>query len=271
MKNIVLDASLCNGCYSCQFACKDEHCGNDWSPIAAEQPMTGHFWARMEEYERGKCPEVKVQYTLHMCGQCDECPLLEAAPDAVYRRDDGMIIIDTDKARGRKDLVELCPQHMVYWNEALELPQKCTGCAHLMDAGWSKPRCVEICPTEALRIVDTEDLPEGAEVLPGMEGLGSHYYVVNVPRKWVYGCFVDREKNEVIIDATATLTDGDGNEIATLKTDDFGEFRFRDLDDKYYEVTLSADGYDDMTLAADTTNGDVVLGDVFAASAHQFG
>ena len=35
MKRIVFDASLCNGCYGCQFACKDEHCGNDWRPIAS--------------------------------------------------------------------------------------------------------------------------------------------------------------------------------------------------------------------------------------------
>ena len=44
MKTILFDASLCNGCYGCQMACKDEHCGNDWSPIAAEQPLTGQFW-----------------------------------------------------------------------------------------------------------------------------------------------------------------------------------------------------------------------------------
>lgn len=47
MKAILFDASLCNGCYGCQMACKDEHCGNSWLPIAAEQPMTG-------EYVRGK-------------------------------------------------------------------------------------------------------------------------------------------------------------------------------------------------------------------------
>ena len=45
MKTILFDATLCNGCYGCQMACKDEHCGNDWSPIAAEQPMTGQFWS----------------------------------------------------------------------------------------------------------------------------------------------------------------------------------------------------------------------------------
>ena len=59
MKTILFDASLCNGCYGCQMACKDEHCGNDWSPIAAEQPTSGQFWCKVNQETRGKVPEVK--------------------------------------------------------------------------------------------------------------------------------------------------------------------------------------------------------------------
>ena len=33
MKVFVIDEQKCNGCHNCQIACKDEHCGNDWSPI----------------------------------------------------------------------------------------------------------------------------------------------------------------------------------------------------------------------------------------------
>ena len=56
MKVIKFDANRCNGCYNCQIACKDEHCGNDWSPIAKPQPDTGSFWCRVEERERGSVP-----------------------------------------------------------------------------------------------------------------------------------------------------------------------------------------------------------------------
>ena len=31
-KVFVIDVGICNGCYSCQIACKDEHVGNDWTP-----------------------------------------------------------------------------------------------------------------------------------------------------------------------------------------------------------------------------------------------
>ncbi|MFH0915517.1 MAG: oxidoreductase, partial [bacterium] len=43
-KVMVIDLSICNGCHNCQVACKDEHVGNDWSPIARPQPDTGQFW-----------------------------------------------------------------------------------------------------------------------------------------------------------------------------------------------------------------------------------
>ena len=33
MKVFVIDVAICNGCYNCQIACKDEHVGNDWTPM----------------------------------------------------------------------------------------------------------------------------------------------------------------------------------------------------------------------------------------------
>ena len=49
---MVIDVSRCIGCYDCQIACKEEHCGNDFPPIAMSQPKMGHFWIRMVEKER---------------------------------------------------------------------------------------------------------------------------------------------------------------------------------------------------------------------------
>ena len=152
MKVILFDASLCNGCYGCQMACKDEHCGNDWSPIAAEQPVTNQFWCRVDQKTRGKVPEVKVQYIPRFCDS-DEA-LLRKAPDCVYKRDDGIVIIDPEKSKGRKDLADEFDG--VYWNEELEIPQKCTMCAHLIDKG-EKPACVKHCPGQARKFGDLDD------------------------------------------------------------------------------------------------------------------
>ena len=46
-KIFLIDVGKCTGCYNCQLACKDEHCENDWTPYAAPQPLTGHFWCRV--------------------------------------------------------------------------------------------------------------------------------------------------------------------------------------------------------------------------------
>ena len=39
MKAFVIDISICNGCYCCQIACKDEHVGNDWTPMPNPSPI----------------------------------------------------------------------------------------------------------------------------------------------------------------------------------------------------------------------------------------
>jgi Fe-S-cluster-containing dehydrogenase component len=53
MKVFAFDLSICNGCYCCQVACKDEHGANDWMPYAKPQPDTGQFWVKVQENVRG--------------------------------------------------------------------------------------------------------------------------------------------------------------------------------------------------------------------------
>jgi Fe-S-cluster-containing dehydrogenase component len=94
--------------------------------------MSGHFWMRIGETERGQYPMVKVAYTAIPCQHCDNPPCVGAGQNgAVYRREDGIVIIDPQKAKGQKDIVASCPYRVIYWNEELSLPQKCTLCAHL--------------------------------------------------------------------------------------------------------------------------------------------
>ena len=158
-KVFVYDHDKCNGCRNCQLACKDEHVDNEWAPWAKPQPDTGQFWTRVEERVRGQVPKVRVSYTVRMCQHCGDAPCMAAAPEAVYRRPDGLVIVDPEKAHGLRELVEACPYGAIYYNEELDIPQKCTGCAHLVDAG-ELPHCVDVCPHEALRFGDEEDFAE---------------------------------------------------------------------------------------------------------------
>jgi Fe-S-cluster-containing dehydrogenase component len=75
---------------------------------------------------------------------------------------DGIVIIDPVKAKGQKAIVNSCPYRVIFWNAELEIPQKCTLCAHRLDEGEKQPRCVEACPTGALVFGDLDD--PGSEI-----------------------------------------------------------------------------------------------------------
>ena len=267
MKSFVIDVKRCNGCHNCQLACKDEHCGENWLPIAAEQPMTGQFWCKVEQTEMGKIPWVRVAYRPKMCAHCADALCIEIAPDAVYRRDDGLVIIDPVKSKGRRDIVESCPFGVVFWNEALEIPQKCTGCAHLIDDGWSVPRCVDACPTGALRLVDANGAAlDGLRVPAELQGHGSNLYYVNEVQPRIVGTLVDVELDEVLIDERVQLFSEEGM-IAETKTDDFGDFEFPDVRQGRYAVSLHPRGFDPVEIECSVCGNDAVIGVVPVGSA----
>ena len=269
MNVLIVDLAKCNGCHCCQLACKDEHCGNDWSPYALPQPMTGQFWCGVREEERGRVPVVRVAYTPMFCGHCDDCPLLMTAPECVRRADDGFVIIDPEAAHGRLDLVDLCPYGRVFYNDDLDVPQKCTGCAHLLENGWEEPRCVEACATGALRFGDEADFAgEIARAQRGSAGfaldpaIGSHVYYLNAPKRWIAGTVADRTINEVVIGADVAIYDEAGSEVARVQTDWAGDFRYYECDRARYRVRIHAQGYEPVELFADCTEADVVFDDV---------
>ena len=66
---------------------------------------------------------IDVAYVPTMCNHCDNAPCVAKGGGAVTKRDDGIVIIDPVKAKGRKDLVETCPYGHIWWNEELQVPQ----------------------------------------------------------------------------------------------------------------------------------------------------
>lgn len=253
MKVFVFDASRCNGCHGCQIACKDEHCDNAWPPYAMPQPETGHFWCKVDETTHGQVPFVSVEYNVKMCNHCADAPCMKAAPEAVYQREDGMVVVDPEKAQGKRELIEACPYGAIYWNEELSLPQKCTGCAHLVDEG-EKPRCVDFCQTGGLRFGEYEEFADELKdaVVRGRDGGfcspddaqdGQRFYYINLPKLFLAGNVWDPEQNEIIENATVALSNQAGDVVAVKKTDYFGDFKFERLDAGVYSLSIAADGF----------------------------
>ena len=143
--HLIIDIARCHDCNDFFLADKDEFVDNDFAPYSAAQPWHGHRWMNIKRKERGQYPIVQTGYLPMPCMHCDEAPCL-TADGAVYKRDDGLVIIDPVKAAGREEIVATCPYGAIYWNEHKQLAQKCTGCAHLIDEGWTETRCRRCAP-----------------------------------------------------------------------------------------------------------------------------
>jgi Fe-S-cluster-containing dehydrogenase component len=267
---MVIDIARCNGCFNCFLACRDEHCGNDFPPYSASQPETGQSWMQVIEKERGKYPKVKVAYTPVLCMHCDDASCIKAATGgAIYKRADGIVIIDPKKSGGQKALVSACPYRVIFWNEEKQIPQKCTFCAHLLDQGWKAPRCVEVCPTGALTFGNLDDASSDVarrmksgkmEVLHPEYGMKEKVSYLGLPKRFIAGSVVFGNTDQCGEGAKVTLQ-GKGEKRVT-KADNYGDFEFDGLKaDKTYGIKVESAGYRPYETEVNT-KVDVYLGDI---------
>lgn len=267
---MIIDITKCTGCYNCFLSCRDEFAGNDYPGYAAGQPMTGMNWMRVTEKERGQYPKVKVNYTPMPCMHCENAGCIKVAQNnAVYRRPDGIIIIDPVKAKGQKQIVNGCPYRKIEWNEEKEIPQKCILCAHMLDKGEKVPRCVEACPTGALMFGDLDDpkseiakaVASGKTEVPHPEyGLKEKVRYIGLPKKFVAGTVIFGDVDEVAAGINISLS-GNGDS-QTTKTNGFGDFEFEGLaDNTDYTVKIEAKGYAPKSIKTKTSK-DIYLGEI---------
>jgi Fe-S-cluster-containing dehydrogenase component len=255
--SFVIDVAKCENCNNCFLSCKDEHCGNDWPGYALSQPLHGQRWMNISRRERGQFPLIDVAYLPKPCMHCDDAPCITAAKDgAVYKRPDGIVLIDPEKAKGQKTIAGACPYGAIWWNEEAQVPQKCTFCAHLLDKGWKAPRCVQACPTGALSILHIDD--EKLAPLVASEHAQTLASEKMPTRPRVYYKNLHRFNKCIIVGSVATEDDGttecvvgatvrllkDGNILSQQETDDFGDFKFDGLLEKSgsYELEVAFAG-----------------------------
>jgi Fe-S-cluster-containing dehydrogenase component len=255
--HMIIDLARCHDCNDCFLADKDEFVENDFPPYSAGQPWHGQRWMDIKRKERGQYPIVQTAYLPMPCMHCDKAPCL-TDDGAVYKRDDGVVIIDPVKAVGRREIVTSCPYNAIYWNEERQLAQKCTGCVHLLDDGWTETRCSQVCPTDAVKLVMVEDAEMARRVAD--EGLARYrdslgtrprVYYKNLHRwtkAFVAGSVVDEARDECAEGITAVVS-LDGSEVGRATTDNYGAFLIDELEaGKDYTLTLGGAGFQSLSV-----------------------
>ncbi len=239
--NLIVDIERCNNCRVCFIAVKDEYIGNDFPGYSAAQPPQGHNWLDIARQERGTYPIVDAHFMPVMCNHCDDAPCMKVAKNgAVSKRADGIVIIDPEKSKGQKEIVNACPYGAISWNDEKQIPQAWTFDAHLLDQGWTRTRAEQSCPTGVFRTVKVSDAQmqrlqahEGLEVLKPELGTRPRIYYQNL--HLMTQCFVggtvvmDMGGIEECAAGAEVVLSNDGREIGRVSTDTFGEFKIDKL------------------------------------------
>jgi Fe-S-cluster-containing dehydrogenase component len=291
--HLIVDVALCQGCNNCLLACKDEHVGNDWPGYSRPQSYHRERWIEVSCKERGQYPLVDVAYRPTLCTHCADAPCVVRSQGAISKRADGIVLIDPKRSAGRQGLVDSCPYGMITWSEESSTPQKCTLCAHLLDTGWAKPRCVQACGPGALSFVWEGDCAfaerteaEGIETLHPGSAVDTAVCYKNVER--FDSCFIagsGAAKRDGVVDCAAGAVvslrkapgagaepggterkGGLGECLQTTQTDAFGDFKFDGLepDSGGYVVEVAFDGQGPVRVTAvlglSVTLGTIMLG-----------
>jgi anaerobic dimethyl sulfoxide reductase subunit B (iron-sulfur subunit) len=145
------DSSACSGCKACQAACKDKHnlaVGSLWRRV---YEVTGGGWQQVGD---AWVPDVFAYNLSVACNHCQEPICAEVCPAcAIIRREDGLVLLDSDKCLGCGYCSWVCPYGALHYDQAAGHITKCTFCVDEIDAGRS-PACVAACP---MRVLDFGD------------------------------------------------------------------------------------------------------------------
>ncbi|MFC1943964.1 4Fe-4S dicluster domain-containing protein [Chloroflexota bacterium] len=149
---LVINLERCIGCHTCRIACKVENDMEIGSGIRVETVGGVH-----RDTPSGKFPNLSMYYLPVPCMHCDKPPCLDACPlEAIYQREDGIVLLDEAKCDGCQACMAACPYDALTFNQDRDVVQKCTLCHHRLEEGL-EPFCVLCCETKAMSCGDIND------------------------------------------------------------------------------------------------------------------
>lgn len=164
---MVIDRRKCIGCHTCMIACK-----------AAHGTGPNIFWALVVDREVGTYPSVRREFIPKLCMHCKNPRCVETCPTgASHKREDGIVVVDTNKCVGCKQCILACPYEVRYLNNVKEgyyktgltpyekiayrqreanTVEKCNFCVDRVEKG-EEPVCVSACPFKSRTFGDLDD------------------------------------------------------------------------------------------------------------------
>ena len=136
-KFVSADPEKCVGCQICEYICS-------WTKEKGFNPL------------KSRIRVVRVNQLANMavtCRRCEDPPCVAACPrDALTQSEEtGTIMLDADKCNGCGWCIEACDFGAIVLNRSTKSVVLCDLCQ-----GRSQPKCVELCPKEALKVSTLE-------------------------------------------------------------------------------------------------------------------
>ncbi len=187
---LVIDLDRCMGCEGCIIACKVENNLNKVSGIRVDTVGGVH-----KDTPTGKFPNLSMYYLPVPCMHCDDPPCMDVCTeDAIYKRQDGIVLIDEEKCNSCQACIPACPYDALTYDNHKDAIVKCTLCNHRIDEGLD-PFCIVCCEAEAIFFGDLNDPESKVSKLvsqrsaytlkPEAGTVPAVYYCPVVSRAWV--------------------------------------------------------------------------------------
>lgn len=140
---LIINEEACWGCKTCEVACKQEN-----------NAPTGVQLISIRENGALVSPEKRdFIFQINVCRHCVDSPCVEACTEgAIFRRDDGIVILQTDQCTGCRICLNACPHDAIAFDEGNGIAQKCNLCYERLDKGLL-PACADnVCLAHCIRL-----------------------------------------------------------------------------------------------------------------------